>query len=92
MNGWIAFRQPLGVVGHFDLLRDLRLRQLRRVHHERLVFDERPFEGFLRAIDIDALAILPRGVEKRADDARGEIGVLEFDVRGLDGERASRIS
>ena len=36
---------------------------------------------FFDAVDVDALAILARGVEEAADDARAEVGVLEFDVR-----------
>src|SRR2546421_309500 len=35
-------RQPLRVVRHLDLLRNLRLRQLRRVQHVRLVLGQRP--------------------------------------------------
>ncbi len=81
-----AFRETLGVVGHGDLFRDLVLGEFRGVEDVLLVFDERPLERFLRAVDVDALAILTRGVEERADDARGEVGVLELDVRGLDGE------
>src|SRR4029453_8532741 len=44
---------------------------------------------FLRAIDIDALAILARRVEERADDARIDVSALEPDVRTLDVEGAA---
>ncbi|MCC5022154.1 MAG: hypothetical protein J6386_04830 [Candidatus Synoicihabitans palmerolidicus] len=50
------------------------------MQHVGLVFDERPLEGFFGAVDIDRFAVLAGGVEQRADDARGEIGVLEFYV------------
>ena len=43
--------------------------------------------GLLRAVDVDALAILAGHVEQRAVDARRQVAVLELDVRGLDGER-----
>ncbi len=39
--------QPLRVIRHFDFLWNLRLRQLRRVQHVRLVLDQRPLEGSL---------------------------------------------
>ena len=42
---------------------------------------ERPLDRLLRAININALAILSRGVEQAADDAGVHIGVFEFDVR-----------
>ena len=51
------------------------------------MLDERPLDGFLRAIDVDALAILARHVEEAADDARADVAAAELDVRGLDGER-----
>ena len=76
-------RQPLRVVRRLDLLRNLRLRQLRRVQDVRLVLGQRPFERFLRAVNVDALPILPRGVEQRPDDARRQVGIFEFDVRRL---------
>ena len=50
------------------------------------MLDERPLHGLLRAIDVDALAILSRHVEKRAIDARAQVGILKFNMRGLDGE------
>src|SRR4051812_6408641 len=43
-----AFRQPLRIVGHLNLFRNLRLSELRRVEHVRLVLDEGPLEGFFR--------------------------------------------
>ena len=78
--------QALGVVGHRDFFRNLVLGELRGVEDVRFAFDERPFEGFFGAVDVDAFAVLTRGVEEGADDAGGEIGVLELDVGGLDGE------
>jgi len=51
------------------------------------VLDEGPFERFLRAVNVDSLAVLPGGVEEGAIDARAEIRVFELDVGGFDGER-----
>src|SRR5678816_4335696 len=78
--------QSLGEIRRLDRLGNFRLRQLGRVHDERLMLDERPFNGSLIAINIDALAILARGVEEGTDDARIYVGALIFDVRRLDGE------
>ena len=82
-----ALGQAPGEVGALDRLGNLRLGQLGRVQDERLVLDQRPLDGFLRAIDVNALAILPRRVEEAADDARADVAAVELDVRGLDGER-----
>jgi hypothetical protein len=78
-----ALGQALGEVGALDALGNLRLRQLSGVDDQRLVLDQRPLDGFLGAIDINALPVLARGVEEAANDARAYIAVSEFDVRRL---------
>jgi hypothetical protein len=55
-----AARQPVGEVGAVDALWYFRLRPLGSVDDERLVRDERPFDGLLGAVDVDALAVLTR--------------------------------
>src|ERR1035438_3605425 len=72
--------QQVGIVWHLDALRDLRLRLFRGVQYRLLAFDERPFERLLRAVDIDALAVLPGDVEERADDAGAQVGVAKLDM------------
>ena len=81
-----ALGQSFRVVGHGDLPRDLVFREFRRVQHVGLILDQRPLEGLLRTVDVDALAVLARGVEQRPDDARREIAVAELHVRRLHGE------
>ena len=82
-----GFGQPFRIIRGLDRLGNLRLRQFGAVQDERFVFDERPFDGSFRAIDIDAFAVLPRDVEERAIDARAQVRTFEFDVGALDGER-----
>ena len=60
-------QQP-GVVRDPDLLRDLPLRQLGGVQHMRFVLDQGPFEGFLRAVDIDAFPVLAGDIKEGAVD------------------------
>jgi hypothetical protein len=43
--------------------RGVRLRHLGGVKNEALAFDQRPFERGFRAEDVEAFAILPRGIE-----------------------------
>src|SRR6266568_3738308 len=80
------FGQQFRVIGRFDLPGNLRFRQFGGVQHVWLVLDERPLERLPGAIDINAFAILPGGVEQRAIDARAQIGALKLNVRGFDGE------
>ena len=83
--------QELCVVRHFDFPRYLRLSQLRRVQHVRLMFDQSPLKRPFRPVNVDALAVLPRGVEQRPDNPRRQVGVFEFDVGRLDGKRRAVI-
>ena len=65
--------QKMGVVGHRDPLRDLRLRLLRRVHDVLLALDQRPLEALLRPVDVEALAVLPGRVEQEPPDVRRDV-------------------
>jgi hypothetical protein len=82
-----ALGQQLGVVRRLHELGNLGFRQLGAMQHQGLVLDQRPFDGRLGAIDIEALTVLAGGVEQRAVDARAEVALRELDVGGLDGER-----
>ena len=81
------FRQQFREVGRRNELGNFAFGEFRAMHDERFVFDERPFDGNFGAVNIDAFAILARCVEERAIDARGDVGVFEFDVRAFDGVR-----
>ena len=81
-----GLRQALGEVGSLDQFRDLVLDHFGAVQDQGLMLNERPFDGGLVAIDVEALTILTCGVKQAADDAGADIGAFEFDVRGLDGE------
>ena len=83
--------QPLRVIGSFNQLRNLMLRELGPVHDQRLMLNQRPFHGRLVAIDVDAFAILPRGVEERTDNPGAEVGTGKLDVRSLDRKGAAVI-
>lgn len=78
--------KEVGVVGDCDLLGDFGLGALGHVHDAGLVLDEGPFEAFLGAVYVDALAVLAGDVVEEAPDVGGKIAVLELDVTGLDGE------
>src|SRR5438270_448427 len=83
----------MGVIRHLDSPRDLRLgdRPLGRalgVDDGFLALDLLPFEALLAAVGVEALAVLPGGVEQTAGDLRDHIRVLDGEGRGLDGERA----
>ena len=56
------FRKQVGIVRHFDRSSDLRLGHFGRVQDVWLTFGQCPFEALLGAIDIEALAILPRDI------------------------------
>src|ERR1051325_2454790 len=71
-------RQQMGVVRHLHALRDLRLRLLGRVDHRFLAFAEWPLERLLRAVYVDALAVLAGDIEEGADDTRRQIAVAEL--------------
>ncbi len=78
--------QAVGVIWRFDFGGDFRFGFFGSVEDERLAFDEGPFDGFFGAVNFDRFAVLARDVEEGAVDVRGEIGVFEFDVGGLDRE------
>ena len=81
------FRQAFAVVRHFHAPGNFSFGFFGGMHDGLFAFDELPFEGFFAAVDIEALAVLARGVEERAINARAEVRILEFDVRAFDGER-----
>jgi hypothetical protein len=56
----------------------------------RLAFDERPLERLLAAVDVDALAVLARRVEERADDARRQVALAQLDRAPSRSRKASR--
>ena len=79
-------RQTVRVVRHLHLLRDFWLGLLRRVDDGLFAFNERPLEGLLGTVHVNRLAVLAGRVEERADDARGDVGLVEFDMSRLDRE------
>src|SRR5262249_34494674 len=82
--------QQVGVVRHLHARWDLVLRLLRRVQDVLLAFNERPLEALLRAIDVKAFAVLSSRVVQETPDVAGDVGVLDLDVAGLDGEWVPR--
>ena len=96
--GWVNRRmrlgQEVGVVGHLDPPGDLGLGE--RVLGRALGVDDRifaldllPLEALLAAGGVEALAVLPGGVEQAAGDLGDDVGVLDRERGGLDGERAA---
>ena len=59
--------KPVGIVGHLDALGHPGLGLLCFVQDEALALDERPLDPTFSAEHVEALAILPRSVEKRKD-------------------------
>lgn len=77
-------RQQVTEVRAGDFLRDFGFRLFGGVDHEGAMLDERPFDRLLRAIDLDAFAILTRDIKQRAIHLGTEIAVFEADVGSLD--------
>src|SRR6476469_1636864 len=65
---------------------DFRFGLFRCVDDMRLMLDERPLEALLGAIDVEAFAILPRGVVEKPPDVSNDVGILNGDVARFDGE------
>ena len=94
VNRRIGSGRQLGVVGHLDPLGDLGLghRVLGRalgVDDRLLALDLLPLEALLAAVGVEALAVLPGGVEQAAGDLGDDVGVLDRERGRLDGERAA---
>lgn len=67
------YGKSAGEVGDFNLLWYFWLRQLCRVNHVRLTLNERPFEGLLRSVDVETLAILSGGVIQKTPNMSGDV-------------------
>lgn len=80
------FGEQVGVIGHGDLLGDLRLGPLGGVDDVRLVLDQRPLKALLRAVHVEALAILAGHVVQTPPDVRGQVAVLQLDMTAFDSE------
>lgn len=87
-HGELADRlgEEMSEIGDGDLFGDFGFGFLCGVEDVGFVFDEGPLETFLRAVDIEAFAVLSGGVVEESPDVAGDIGVLDMDVAGLDGE------
>ncbi len=70
----------MGEVRNFDLAGDLRLGFLGRVQHMRFVLDERPLERLLRAVHVEAFAVLAGCVIQTTPDVGDEVRILDLDV------------
>src|SRR5262245_6217795 len=73
-------RQEMCEVGDCHLFGNLWLGLFGGVNNVWFVLDERPFEAFLRAIDVKTLAVLPGRVVQEPPDVSDDIGVQELDV------------
>ena len=81
-------RRP-AIIGHLHALGESRGSGRPLVCMHRLfVFDLLPLEAASAAGHVEALAILPGGVEQAARHLGDDIGVLDLERRRLDGERA----
>jgi hypothetical protein len=58
-----GFGKQVSIVRRGQSPRGVRLRHLGGVKNEARAFDQRPFERGFRAEDVEAFAILPRGIE-----------------------------
>ena len=82
-------RQQVGVIRRFHLAGDLRLGLLRRVNDVGFALDERPFERFLRAVDVEAFTVLASRVVEEPPDVGADVAVGDLDVARLHGERVA---
>ena len=63
--------QQVSVVGDIHLFRNFRFGSFGHVQNARFAFDEGPFEAFLTAVDVDALAVLAGDIVKETPDMCG---------------------
>src|SRR6185369_17791482 len=87
-------RQQVCEVGDGDALRYLRFGQrLRRgasrVDDRLFPLDLLPLERLLRAVDVEALAVLPRGREQTARHLRGDVRISKLERGGFNRERTA---
>src|SRR4029079_11799737 len=80
------FREQMCVVRDCYLFGNLWLWLLCRVDDVRLMLDQRPLERFFRAVDIEALAVLPGHVIEKSPDVTGQFVIFRFEVRAFHGE------
>src|ERR1700729_964490 len=81
------------IIGHIHFLGDLwfghrMLGGALGVDHGIFVFDLLPLEALLAAVRVKALTILARDIEQATGHFGGDIGILDPESRGLDGEWA----
>src|SRR5215207_4187506 len=57
------------------------------VEHRVVAFGELPLEGSLVAIDVEALGVLPGGVEEKAGDFESEVLVADLEMGRFEGKR-----
>src|SRR5688572_9102924 len=74
------------VVGRLDARWNLRLGPFGRVEDVLLALDERPLEGLLRAVDVEALAVLAGRVVEEPPDVGRNVAAGDLDVAALDRE------
>ena len=87
-------RQEVREIRDLHALRDLRLGQRRLfrapgMNDRFFVLNLLPFERLVGAVDVEALAILPRGVEQAARHLGADVRVAQLERRALDRERAA---
>lgn len=56
----------------------------------RLVFDQSPFEAFLRAVHVEAFAVLTSNVIQKSPDVCGQVTVFDLDVARFDSKPVAR--
>ena len=78
--------QQVSVVGDIHLFRNFRFGSFGHVQNARFAFDEGPFEAFLTAVDVDALAVLAGDIVKETPDMCRKIAILDFNMAAFDGE------
>src|SRR5438093_995650 len=82
-----TLQQALDKITTLHHTRNFQLKQFYNIHNKQFVLNKKPFDGALNAINIDALAILPRDVKKAANDSGADVRTLELDMGNFDGER-----
>ena len=78
--------QQVGIVGHLDLLGNLRLGFLGRVDHVGFVLNQRPLETLLRPVDVETLPVLPGDIIQAAPDVSRDVTLLDLDVTRFHGK------
>src|SRR5437868_244932 len=77
------FGQTMGVVRDLDPLGNLRLGQSAGVKSWLFFLDLLPFEALVAAVGVEALAILPGGVEQAARHLGAHLRVANLECRGF---------